>query len=127
MKTIRIITIALLLLIAVNALIAGYLFIIDPSGSRLQIPVSRLQYSPFTNFLIPGIVLFTVNGVFNLVAAIATIIKLKIYPTLIVWQGIVLIGWIVIQVGLLQDFNFLHFTLGFMGMLLFVFGNRLNV
>lgn len=127
MKTIRITTVILLLLVAINAVIAGYLFIIDPSGSKLKIPLSVLEYSPFKDFLIPGIILFTVNGIFNFVAATLTIFKWKNYPALIVWQGIILIGWIVIQVIMLREFNLLHFVLASIGILLFTFGNRLNV
>ncbi len=127
MKAIRLTTILLLLIVAINGLAAGYLFIIDPSGAKLNIPVSILSHSPFYNFLIPGIILFTVNGIFNLIAAIATILRLKIYPNLVVWQGIILIGWIAIQIILLQNFNLLHLIMIIIGLTLFVFGNRLNV
>jgi hypothetical protein len=127
MKVIRITTILLLLVVAANALVAGYLFIVDPSGVKLNIPLSTLSHSPFNNFLIPGIILFTMNGVLNLVAAVAIILKLKIHPLLVVWQGIILIGWVVIQIILLQNFNFLHLIMIIIGLTLFVFGNRLNV
>jgi hypothetical protein len=127
MKAIRITTILLLLIVAANALVAGYLFIVDPSGVKLNIPLSTLSHSPFNNFLIPGIILFTMNGVLNLVAAVATILKLKIHPSLVVWQGIILIGWVVIQIIFLQNFNFLHLIMILIGLTLFVFGNRLNV
>lgn len=127
MKTFRLIAITLLLIVAVNAIVAGYLFMTDPSGSALKIPISWLRYSPFHTFLVPGIILFTVNGLFNLIAAAATIFNLKNYPTLIVWQGILLIGWIVVQILLLRDLNFLHVIFGILGMALFVLGNRLNV
>ena len=127
MKAIRLTTILLLLIVAANALVAGYLFIVDPSGAKLNIPLSMLSHSPFTNFLVPGIILFTVNGVFNLIAAVTIILRLKIYPTLVVWQGIILIGWITIQIILLQNFNFLHSIMIIIGLTLFVLGNRLNV
>lgn len=127
MKKIRIGAITLLLIVAINALVAGYLFIKDPSGSGLQIAVSTLRYSPFSNFLIPGIILFTVNGVFNLIVAMAALFKLKHYPTLIAWQGVLLIGWIVIQIIMLRDINLLHIILTVIGFTLFSIGNRLNV
>lgn len=126
MKTIRITAIILLLIVAINALVAGYLFITDPSGSALHIPVSWLRYSPFPDFLIPGIILFTVNGLFNLIVAITTIFNLKNYPILIMWQGILLTGWIIIQIILLHNLNFLHVVFGIVGIALVVLGNRLN-
>ncbi len=127
MKGLRITTIIILLIIAVNALIAGYLFISDPTGTKLHISVNILHYSPFTDFLFPGIVLFVVNGVFNLIAVIFIIFQWKNFPALIVWQGLLLTGWIVIQVLLLRELNWLHYLLGVMGLLLFMLGNRLNV
>jgi hypothetical protein len=127
MKAFRVAAIILLLIVAINAIIAGYLFITDPSGSALKIPVSWLRYSPFHTFLVPGIILFTVNGLFNLIAAAAAIFRLKNYPALIVLQGILLSGWIAVQIIMLRDLNFLHVILGMIGMALFVLGNRLNL
>ncbi|MFY9307828.1 MAG: hypothetical protein WAQ28_02145 [Bacteroidia bacterium] len=127
MKGLRIFTIALLLLVAVNALVAGYLFITDPTGTKMYIPVSMLEYSPFTNFLVPGIVLFIVNGIFNLVAAVFVTFQWKHFPFLVVLQGLLLTGWIAVQVILLREFNFLHALLGGTGIVLFTLGNRLNV
>lgn len=127
MKVLRIFAIVLLLLVAVNALVAGYLFITDPTGTKLQIPVSMLKHSPFIDFLVPGIVLFVVNGIFNLVAATFTLFQWKHFPFLIVLQGLLLTGWIFVQVIMLSDFNFLHALLGGTGILLFTLGNRLNV
>lgn len=127
MKKTRISAITLLLIVAINALVAGYLFIKDPTGSGLQIPLSTLRYSPFSDFFIPGVILFTVNGVFNLIVATATLFKLKYYPALIAWQGLLLIGWIIIQIILLRDINLLHIILTVVGFTLFSIGNRLNV
>lgn len=127
LKNFRITTIIILFAVAINALIAGYLFISDPTGAKLHIPVNILQHSPFKNFLFPGIVLFVVIGVFNIIAAIFTIFQWKNFSTLIVWQGLFLIGWIVIQILFLRDFSWLHIVLGCAGLFLFTLGNRLNV
>ncbi|MDP1802945.1 MAG: hypothetical protein Q8L81_16405 [Bacteroidota bacterium] len=122
----RIISISLMLLVALNALVAGYLFISDPSGSKLQIPVTWLQHSPFKDFLIPGIVLFTVNGILNIVAAIFAIFKWKNWPKMIYIQGLLLTSWIIIQIIMLQDLNFLHYILAGIGILLMFLGWQLN-
>ena len=127
MRTIRMISITLLLLVAVNAMVAGYLFVKDPSGAALGISTDWLYYSPFSNFLIPGITLFIVNGIFTLVAATFSIFKWKYYPGLITFQGLLLVGWIILQVMFMRDVYFLHYILGAIGILLFTFGNRLNV
>jgi hypothetical protein len=127
MKTIRVVTIVLLLLISVNALIGGYLLIKEPSGKEIQLSLSILRHSPFQTFLIPGIILFLVNGLFAFITALFTILKLKHYPILVVWQSTLLIGWIVVQLILIREFNILHLIIGSIGILLFMFGNRLNV
>lgn len=127
MKALRIITAIILFIVSANALAAGYSFMTDPSGAGLQIPLSWLQHSPFDNYFIPGITLFCAIGIFGLVAALFTVFQWNNYQALIVWQAIVLIGWIVIQIIMLQTFHFLHGVFLGTGLLLFMFGNRLNV
>jgi hypothetical protein len=112
---IRIIIISLLFIVAVNALFAGYSFMSDPTGSGLGAPLSLLRFSPFKNFFIPGLVLFTVNGVFNLVAGTALVLKWRYSAPLLVIQGVFLTGWIVIQVFMLREFNILHAVFGSLG------------
>lgn len=127
MRTIRVTTIILLLVVGINALVAGWLFMADPSGSRMHISVTALQHSPFTDFSIPGAVLFIAIGLLSILAAFAAIFKRRDYPRLIVFQGMLLLGWIVIQMLLLRDVSFLHVIFATTGIVLFVFGNRLNV
>jgi hypothetical protein len=45
--------------IGVGAVPAGILMIINPSGSDMGMTVEMLVNSPFPNFLIPGIFLFS--------------------------------------------------------------------
>ncbi len=54
----------LLLFLSLGALFGGAVLVLDPSGGLLQIPVTILENSPFNNFLIPGLILFTILGVF---------------------------------------------------------------
>ena len=64
-----------ILLIAVlfqglSGLFGGIGLIIDPSGKMLNIPIEWLQGSPFNNYLLPGIILFTILGVFPIIILI---------------------------------------------------------
>ena len=64
-----------ILLIAVifqglSGLFGGIGLIIDPSGKMLNIPIEWLQGSPFNNYLLPGIILFTILGVFPIIVLI---------------------------------------------------------
>jgi hypothetical protein len=123
MKVLRIISICLLLLVGVNALVAGFLLMKEPSGSKMEITLSRLQHSPFRDFFIPGAVLFIANGVLNVVASAFVLFKWKSWSRFIIFQGIILTGWIIIQVILLQEFHFLHFIFAGIGSALVSIGS----
>ncbi len=63
-KTAKNIHLSLLAFLGLSAIGGGGALIISPSGKLLGgLPLSILQNSPFTNFLIPGIILFVVLGV----------------------------------------------------------------
>lgn len=115
-------SISFLLLTGINAIIAGLLFIIDPSGKKMGMSTSYLYHSPFSTFLIPGITLFLVNGLLNIITAITTINKYKHYPVLILLQGLFLTGWIIVQVIWVKDFNALHLTMLSIGIVLIANG-----
>lgn len=117
-KTVRYIAIILLLLTGINAVVAGILFILDTSGGKMGMSVAYLSHSPFRSFLVPGIVLLVVNGLLNFVAGFLTLYKYKHYPYLIILQGLLLSGWIIIQVLLVKDFNGLHVTMLSIGIVL---------
>ena len=54
----------LMLFQALSGLFGGGALILDPTGHSLQIPLSLLEGSPFSNYLLPGIILFVVLGIF---------------------------------------------------------------
>lgn len=121
-KIIRITAISLLILTALNALIAGAMFIYDPTGQLMGMSTEYIKHSPFTTYLIPGIVLFFVNGVLNIYTAYITIKKKTRYPLFIMLQGVLLTGWIVIQVLMVKDISMLHIIMFSIGLILFVLG-----
>ncbi|MCA0364840.1 MAG: hypothetical protein LCH67_12415 [Bacteroidetes bacterium] len=126
MKSItRKITFALLLLTAVNALIAGFLFIIDPSGQKMGMTTDFLKFSPFDSFLIPGIVLFVINGIFNLVAAYFLIKNKSTALAMVIFQGVILCGWIFAQVLMVEEVNPLHIIMFLIGVILVASGFKL--
>jgi len=104
----RITAIMLLLIIGINALAAGYGFMADPSGAGLGITTDYLRHSPFSNFFIPGIVLFAMIGMLSFLAAIIVILRERHYQDLIFLQGMILVAWIIIQMILVRDINLLH-------------------
>lgn len=61
--TARNIYLVLLAMLGIGALFGGGVLIISPSGELFGMPLSMLENSPFDNFLLPGIILFSVLGV----------------------------------------------------------------
>jgi hypothetical protein len=113
----------LLLLNAAGALPAGILFMIDPSGVLMGTPIDMLKNSPFTTFLIPGIILFIANGLFSLIALF--FLLRKQWPIFTTLQGVILIGWLAIQVYMIQTISPLHVVMAVVGVLLVVSGSVL--
>jgi hypothetical protein len=61
--------ILLQLLLGVGALFGGGVLILAPDGHLIGMPMNLLANSPFTNFLVPGLLLFFFVGVFPSVVA----------------------------------------------------------
>ncbi len=84
--------------VALGAIPAGFSMIIQPDGTGLGMTTKFLQDSPFTDFFIPGLFLFTMNGLANLIVSILTFRKNKYSGKLGLILGLLLLGWIAIQV-----------------------------
>jgi len=124
-RYLQFISISLLLLTAINAAVAGVLFIIDPSGHGMGMSVSYIKDSPFDSYLIPGIVLLIVNGLLNFIAAYFVFRKKPFSPFWVIAQGILLSGWIVIQVIMVKNISMLHIIMFTIGMILTISGSIL--
>lgn len=118
----KIIASLLLLFNGTGAIYGGWSFITHPDGSGLQMSLDFLKHSPFHNYLIPGIVLLIANGLLSFVALISLLFNTRHYAWLVIAQGFILLGWILIQIILIQTFNLLHFILITVGILLIVTG-----
>ncbi|MFZ1305169.1 MAG: hypothetical protein WAR80_04965 [Ferruginibacter sp.] len=123
MKRLLIIPASVLLLFnGIGALYGGYNLMMYPDGSSIQLTPDWLKHTPFTNYFIPGLVLFIFNGLFSMVAFVALFFNHRINPWLIMAQGAILVGWIVIQMLLLQTVYYLHIILGGTGIALLILG-----
>jgi hypothetical protein len=117
--------------LALNALAAGAAFLLAPDGHLIQMPLSQLDRTPFSNFLLPGLLLFTFNGLFPLAVAYSlwklpawswpnSLNPFKRYH----WSwagslasGAILIIWIIVQIQWIQ-IGVLHFICLVLGALI---------
>lgn len=112
----------LLAFLGLGAIGGGGVLILSPSGEWMGMPLSMLNHSPFGSFLIPGIILFTVLGVFPCLLIYALIKKPKwSFPeffnffkdmfwawTFTIYVAFVLIIWIQTEMIILRDVHWAH-------------------
>jgi hypothetical protein len=98
----------LLHLVGVSALAGGLGLALDPSGGGLGMPLELLDETPFATFLIPGILLFTVNGLGSLMGAIASFARHRYAGHAAMALGAFLTAWIAAQVYWFAGFHWLH-------------------
>jgi hypothetical protein len=108
------------LFVGIGALFGGGACILNPQ-SPFGAPVELLKYSPFSNFLIPGIILFAIVGLGNVAAGVAVYFKSKYHGYISgVFNGALMI-WIVVQVIMLRGIaapHVIYFLFGLVGAVL---------
>jgi hypothetical protein len=101
--------------VGLTALVSGALMIAAPSGAHLQAPAEMLNGSPFRDFLVPGLILFLVNGVGQCAAAVLTFRRHRWAATVGATFGLGLMIWIFVQVNMIGGGHILqhsYFALG---------------
>lgn len=107
MKKIYRIIFALHAFVGIGGMVGGLPTILNPEGP-LGIPVEILKNSPFSNFLIPGIILFTIIGLGNVISAITILFKSRFQGYISSVFSWALVIWIVVQCIMLNAINILH-------------------
>jgi hypothetical protein len=98
----------LLCFVSLTAIFSGFMLINSPTGESMGLSTAILYTTPFNDFFIPGLLLAIIVGGTNLISAIYYI---RLHPTRYNWAiaaGLVLSGWIVLQMILIQTINWLH-------------------
>lgn len=124
----RIFTIILLFILGIAALGGGWMLMMDPSGNSLGIPFELLNGTTFKNYLIPGVILFTFNGLFSIYVLLLGVKKSKKYPLYLIFQGGILFSWLTIELMINLDFyvHHLHLPLYLMGFIFIAEGIKLK-
>lgn len=94
--------------VGVTAIGGGIALVSAPDGSIVHMPVSELQYSPFSTFLIPGLLLGGVIGLGHLVAAVLELRRSPLANHAAFAAGTGLLVWITTEIAMLRVFHFLQ-------------------
>lgn len=106
--------------VGIGAIGGGMAAILNPE-QPLGMPVEALKNSPFSNYLIPGIILFAIIGLGNVISALIIVFKSKYQGYISSVFSWALVIWIVIQCVMLNSVHFLHiifFIIGVIGVVL---------
>lgn len=116
--------------LGVGAIGGGLTLIADPSGGRMAMPLAVLDGTPFSSFLVPGLILFLVLGVVPVLTGLALWFRpdvalfsavedrTKLHVALLasVAVGVALVIWIVVQgamIGMASPLQWSYLVLGF--------------
>lgn len=122
----RVTAIVLLVITGISAMGGGAMLVIDPTGGLLGFDPLTLADTFFRDFRVPGLILLLLIGVLNMFVAGFTINKAKSYSTLILVQGCMLTGWILVQLYVLPQTHFLQLVFGSIGIMLMLLGSLLG-
>lgn len=103
------------ILIGINGLAGGYAAVRQPDGP-FGIPTAVLKNGPFNSFLIPGITLFVIIGIGHLINAYFLIKKFRAHEYVLGIMSAVTMGWIGIQIYVMEEINALHVVIFLLGL-----------
>jgi len=123
MRFARVAAIVMLTFLGLSA-IAGAVPMIGGSlrSASSIMPLSLLQYSPFHSYLIPGLILLFANGLLALWILRLVWRQQRHAGLWTVFQGCVLLGWLVVECAMLRLVMWLHFVYGAVALVLIVAG-----
>ena len=102
--------------VGVGAVAGGLAAITNPQAP-LGVPVTVLNNSPFNNFLIPGIILFTLIGLGNIFSALMFRFKSRFQGYISSVFSWALVIWIVVQCIMLNSIASLHIIFFIIGLI----------
>lgn len=126
--------IVLLVFIGIGAVISGAMLFAAPEGHLMQWSTDDLAGTPFSNYLIPGIILFLFVGIFPLFVAYGLLKKPSwSWPNIInpmkkmhwAWTaswaaGVIMLIWITVETVLLGYLSFLQPVIAVYGIVIIV-------
>jgi hypothetical protein len=112
------ICITFLAFLGLGATGGGIFIVMKPDGSAMQWDVKMLAGSPFTDFLVPGLVLLGLFGVGSFVVAGMGLARSRFAPFLAFAIGCGQMIWITVELAILKELSFLHPTTFAIGLII---------
>ncbi|OGO07973.1 MAG: hypothetical protein A2Y92_02335, partial [Chloroflexi bacterium RBG_13_57_8] len=119
--------------LATGAITSGPMLFLKPDGSLMKWTVDLLEGTPFPDFLIPGIILFVLLGIYPLIVGLGLVKTTSKWLEVInplkkyhwAWTGslgvgIILLIWIITETSLLGYISFLQPVMTVWGLLILV-------
>lgn len=103
-------------LVGIGAMGGGMMAILYPQGPG-GMPIDALKNSPFIDYLIPGIILFTVIGLGNVFCAVSILLKSKYQGYISSIFSWALVIWIIVQCIILRLVVSLHVIFFIIGLI----------
>lgn len=113
-------TIVALILLGLGALAGGIALVMAPDGSVMGFETSLLAGSPFSDFLVPGLILGGLFGVGSLVVAAMGVRRSRLAPFLAFGIGCAQMIWIPVQLAIIREVSPLHPTCFAIGLVIAV-------
>ena len=108
--------------LGLSGVIGAIPLIVNPGGEPWSMPQSLLQYSPFRSYLVPGIILLVANGLLSVWALWLAVRSRPGYGWWVIVQGVVLLGWLIVEVAMLRLMVWPHYLYGAVAMALVISG-----
>jgi len=112
------VAIVALWVLGVGALAGGIALAVRPDGSIMHFDLSLLAGSPFTDYLVPGLILGGLFGLGSFAAATLGMAHHRIAPFLAFAIGCAQMIWIVIELLIIKELSFLHPTMFGIGLVI---------
>jgi hypothetical protein len=116
MRKVYFILFALHVFVGIGAVAGGLAAITNPQGP-LGMSVEPLKSSPFSNYFIPGVILFAIIGLGNIISALLFGFRLKFQGYISSVFSWALVIWIVVQCVMLNAVVFLHILFFIIGLI----------
>ncbi len=107
---------------ALNAFGGGYYGMAGAKG----IPTAWLDGSPFTDYVVPSVILFVVVGGSFLLAALAVLARRPSGRLLAQAAGVIVLGWLTVQLAVIGYVSWMQPTTAIAGIVVLALASRLS-